>query len=128
MTDRTNDVKPTGEMVSIPRSALLAFAAFIAPYVSAVLARSGVEPELVFTSRDGERPPRVSRRAFRERCAKIPGARREGKLWIVSRADWFASFRRPSIRPVVVAAPPPAANDADAMLEAAGLRPSRRAG
>lgn len=44
-----------------------------------------------YTSED--RPHRVSRRAFRERCRAgvVVGARREGKLWICSREAWHAS-------------------------------------
>ena len=89
----------------------------VSEQVDAKLAVMGVAQE--FTSK--RLPPGVSRRTFVEVCRKIPGARREGRIWIVSVASWRAAR---------VATPPkapllPANDDAAALLEAAGLRPTR---
>lgn len=74
-------------------------------------------------------PPGVSRRAFRSVCCSgaIPGARREGRDWVVAVASWHeARSTAPRRR-----APVPAESDValvDELLAGAGLRPSRRAG
>lgn len=127
MNERPTPVKPSDDVVEIPKSALVVLARLLAPLVADVLRTAPTAD--VFTSREGERPPHTTRRAFRERCPTISTARREGKVWIVPCADWFASFRRPTVRAVPVSGS--VANDAtvaDDFLAAAGLRPTRRLG
>jgi hypothetical protein len=80
-----------------------------------------------YTSED--RPHRVSRRAFRERCCSgaVDGARREGQLWICSRDAWHRSRARSAPKLRIV--PAQVADDeaiAAAALERVGLRPTRR--
>ena len=43
-------------------------------------------------SSKGPLPVGVSPRSFRSRCARIPEAQHEGKIWRVSREAWHASF------------------------------------
>src|SRR5262245_25907296 len=81
--------------------------------------------ESVFTSE--QLPPHTSRRTFREACARIPTARKDGHVWTVDRAAWFA-FRRGSRKAVVVRDDPPKlaeGSELDTMLEGAGIRASR---
>jgi|HubBroStandDraft_1064217.scaffolds.fasta_scaffold00816_13 hypothetical protein len=69
-------------------------------------------------------PPRTTRRRFIEMCrsGRVPGAWREGRLWVCTCSDWETT-RTP--RPISVASPLP--NDpisakADALLARARLR------
>ena len=74
-------------------------------------------------------PRGVSRRAFRERCSAgcVPGARREGNVWICSREAWHSSRARSA--PTLRIVPAPLAGDAAiaaAAIASAGLRSTRR--
>ena len=71
-------------------------------------------------------PPRVTRRRFRELCARgaIAGARKEGAIWVCPRQAWHEARRRTPrspTNPAPVEGTPLAAR-ADALLSRAGLR------
>lgn len=84
-----------------------------------------------YTSVDGQRPNRVTRRAFAVRCRSgaVAGAVLEGKAWRCSRSAWHASFAQRAA-PALSIVPELVSDDealAEAALEAAGLRATRRA-
>ena len=90
-----------------------ALADALAPLVAARLGAAGP----TYTSL--ALPPGIrSRRRFASECRRLRIGRREGKLWIVTAADWHAARRAP--------APAPRASTtedrADAALRASGLR------
>jgi hypothetical protein len=51
-------------------------------------------------------PPGVSRRAFHERCRRIPGAHRSGRAWVVSAADWFVACGTSAATPAAPSSAP----------------------
>lgn len=97
-------------------------AARVADRVAEKLQSRLAAPSSVYTS--AQLPPDVKTRERFNRLAKsIPGARRDGRTWIVPKTAWEAFRTRR------VAAEPPAAaaaDDADELLAAAGLRPVLR--
>lgn len=71
-------------------------------------------------------PPGVSRARFVRVAPTIPGARREGRTWIVPRAAWEAARTgRRGEAARAVASVPAADVEADELLVEAGLRPTR---
>lgn len=88
-------------------------------------ARIGVVRERdVYTSED--LPPDCrTRRAFAEKCRRIPEAEKRGRTWVVVRAAWEAhrrTRRGAAIATVAMTTAPPLTAKADALLARAGLR------
>lgn len=74
-------------------------------------------------------PPDVrTRERFARLCRDLPEARREGTVWIVSRAAWTVSRRRPQSTSTTTPTPlpVPAGASAEELARAAGLRPLLR--
>lgn len=69
-------------------------------------------------------PPGVSRRAFRETCARgeVAGAVRDGRLWRCTRGAWASARSR---RPRTPRTMTTVTDDVGSWLAAAGLRPTR---
>ena len=61
-------------------------------------------------------PDCPSRRAFATACKSIPGAARRGKCWVVPREAWETHRGRPRRT----------AGDIDALITAAGYRPTTK--
>ncbi len=105
-------------------SLLGALEALVDARVEAKLAALGVADVFYASS---SLPPGVNARTFARWCrqGRVAGAERDGAGWRVSAAAWRAAraagSRKPTLRLVA------ANDDAGAMLEAAGFRPTRRA-
>jgi hypothetical protein len=61
-------------------------------------------------------PDCASRRAFAAACKVIPGAKKRGKCWVVPRVAWDAHRTKPRRSTASI----------DAMIAAAGFRPTRK--
>lgn len=109
--------------------ALVAIAKLLAPLVAEQLRATTAPTENGETFSRSNLPPGTSARAFRERCKRIPEAYKDaGGHSYCPRAAWFADRRakRPAL--AVVPPAPESTPDVDAMIEASGLRPTRKAG
>ncbi len=95
----------------------------IANLVVEKLKAAGLVPASIYTS-DSLPPDTRTKQRFNRIAPLVPGARKQGRTWVVDVDAWRA-FRTQRVAVVAPDIAPPG-DDADELLSAAGLRPVLR--